>query len=79
MGKTQLYELSHQLYGCGIAEKIRNMRINKAKALLLDHKELALFEIAGQCGFRDYNYFITVFSREVGCSPGAYRKMTEGH
>ena len=74
IGKTQLYEFSQQLYGCGIAEKIRSLRMEKAKALLSDRKELPLSEIAAQCGFHDYNYFITVFSREVGCSPGAYRK-----
>lgn len=74
IGKTQLYELSQQLYSCGIAEKIRNLRLEKAKALLGEKKELPLTEIAAQCGFHDYNYFITVFSREVGISPGTYRK-----
>ena len=74
IGKTQLYELSQQLYGCGIAERIRALRMEKAKTLLLDRKELPLTEVAAQCGFHDYNYFITVFSREVGCSPGAFRK-----
>lgn len=74
IGKTQLYELSQQLYGCGIAEHIRDLRIEKAKTLLLEHKELSLTEIAARCGYSDYNYFITVFSRETGCAPGAYRK-----
>ncbi|MBR2822854.1 MAG: PocR ligand-binding domain-containing protein [Clostridia bacterium] len=74
IGKTQLYELSRQLYGCGVAEKIRSLRMEKAKALLSARKELPLSEIAAQCGFHDYNYFITVFSREVGCPPAAWRK-----
>lgn len=78
IGKTQLYELSQQLYGCGIAEKIRNLRMEKAKALLRETKDLALSEIAARCGYGDYNYFITVFSRETGCAPGAYRKKYEG-
>lgn len=74
IGKTQLYELSQQLYGCGIAEKIRCLRMEKAKELLSGNKELPLSEVAAQCGYHDYNYFITVFSREVGCSPAAWRK-----
>lgn len=74
IGKTQLYELSQQLYGCGIAERIRSLRMEKARSLLSDYKEMPLAEIAAQCGFHDYNYFITVFSRETGCAPGAYRK-----
>ena len=73
IGKTQLYELSQQLYSCGIAEKIRAMRMEKAKELLSGQKQLPLAEIAALCGYHDYNYFITVFSREVGTSPGEWR------
>lgn len=74
IGKTQLYELSRQLYGCGIAEKIRSLRMDKAKELLSGNEELPLSEVAARCGFHDYNYFITVFSREAGCSPTAWRR-----
>ena len=73
IGKTQLYELSQQLYGCGIAEKLRSLRMEKAKELLSGNEELPLAEIAALCGYHDYNYFITVFSREVGMSPGEWR------
>lgn len=74
IGKTQLYELSRQLYGCGIAERIRTLRIERAKTLLTGSPDLPMAEIASLCGFNDYNYFITVFSREVGLSPSAWRK-----
>lgn len=74
IGKTQLYELSQQLYGCGVAEKIRSLRMEKAKELLSGKEELPLSEVAALCGFHDYNYFITVFSREVGCSPNMRRR-----
>ena len=73
VGKTQLYELSHQLYGCGIAEHIRTLRMEKAKALLCERKDLSIAEIASQCGYGDYNYFITVFGREVGQTPASLR------
>lgn len=69
IGKTQLYELSQEIYDCGIAEHIRNLRMEKAKTLLRERKDLTLAEVAAQCGYGDYNYFITVFSREVGHSP----------
>lgn len=74
IGKTQLYKLSNQLYGYGISTHIRNLRMEKAKAMLSDNGNMAIAEIASLCGYTDYNYFISVFSREVGCSPGAYRK-----
>ena len=68
-----------QLYGCGIAEKIRSLRMEKAKELLSMQKQLPLAEVAALCGYHDYNYFITVFSREVGCSPGEWRSNTLQH
>lgn len=74
IGKTQLYELSQQLYGCGIAQQIRTMRIEKAKKLLAGPDKLPITRIASECGFADYNYFITVFSREAGMPPALWRK-----
>lgn len=74
IGKTQLYALSNQLYGHGIAEQIRELRMNLAKDLLAEDDGLSLSEIASQCGYSDYNYFITVFTRENGISPRAYQK-----
>ena len=74
IGKTQLYRLSHQLYGCGITQRVRFLRISHAKDLLLSHEGYSLSEISDLCGFSDYNYFIAVFSQEAGQSPSAYRK-----
>lgn len=74
IGRTQLYEIAKQNYGIGIAEHIRNLRIEKAKRLL-EESELPLAEIASQCGFKDYNYFITVFKRLTGVPPKKYRKI----
>ncbi len=75
IGKTQLYELSHKLYRQGTASHIRELRMAKAKELLTDQKQLPLAEVAAQCGYLDYNYFFTVFNREVGCTPGKWRKL----
>ena len=74
IGKTQLYKLSKELYGCGIAEHIRDMRLEKAKELLRTEPSLSLEEISERCGFHDYNYFNSVFSHTVGNPPGAWRK-----
>ena len=74
IGKTQLYKISQQLYGCGIAEHLRDLRMGLAKELLTEQKELTLAEIAARCGYSDYNYFISVFSHTVGTSPAAWRR-----
>ena len=48
--------------------------MEKAKKLLTGKEELPLSEVAALCGFHDYNYFITVFSRELGMTPAARKK-----
>ena len=48
--------------------------MEKAKELLSMQKQLPLTEVAALCDYYHYNYFITVFSREVGKSPDAWRK-----
>lgn len=73
IGRTQLYEIAKQNYGIGIAEHIRSLRIEKAKELL-ENPSLTLAEISSQCGFEDYNYFISVFKRIVGIPPKKYAK-----
>ena len=75
IGRSRVYKLSGQLYGCGISEHIRTLRIQKAKKLLVDHPQMRIADVAMECGFTDYNYFITVFSSLAGVSPGAYRKQ----
>lgn len=72
IGKTYLYKISRQSYGCGVAEHIRTLRINKAKELLSGEPEMSISEIAEKCGFSDYNYFITVFKKSEKITPKAY-------
>jgi len=76
IGKTQLYSLSKQLYGSGIAQKIRDLRIEKARQLLKERPDMSVNAVAEACGFSDYNYFISVFSRLSGKSPARFRKQS---
>lgn len=73
LGRTRLYKLSTQLYGVGPSEHIRDLRIEKARKLLDTAPELSIADIGQECGFPDYNYFISVFTKRVGLSPGKYR------
>jgi len=77
IGKTQLYKVCKQNYGTGVAEHIRALRIDKAKALLEEDQKRSIASISAECGFDDYNYFITVFKRETGVTPRQYRLSTE--
>ena len=49
----------------------------KAKALLSDRPEMPVSEAAFACGFTDYNYFITVFKKYAGISPGKFARRSQ--
>lgn len=75
IGRTSLYKIARQSYGMGIAEHTRNLRLEKAKHLLIDAPELSVAQVAADCGFSDYNYFITVFKQRIGLPPKQFRKQ----
>ena len=73
IGRTALYEFARQNYGMGVAQHIRALRIAHAKKLLIERPDMKISEVAEACGFKDYNYFITVFGKTVGVAPRQYR------
>ncbi|MDO4864967.1 MAG: PocR ligand-binding domain-containing protein [Clostridia bacterium] len=73
IGRTTLYVFAKQNYGMGIAQHIRALRIAHARKLLIERPDMNISEVAEACGFKDYNYFITVFGRMAGVAPRQYR------
>lgn len=73
IGRSKLFKLSQELYGCGIQQQIRKLRMEKAREFLLDRPDLGINEIAALCGYGDYNYFISVFSKVHGKPPHQFR------
>ena len=51
------------------------LRIEQAKRLL-ETSRMPILEIADKCGFGQPQYFATVFHREVGMTPTAWRRQT---
>lgn len=74
IGRTTLYELSKETYGCGINEYVRRLRIQRAMSLLTTTK-MTNSEICQQIGITDYNYFFRVFRDQTGLTPKAYRQQ----
>ena len=74
MGRTALYELSKETYGCGINEYIRRLRIQHAISLLTTTK-MTNNEICQQIGISDYNYFFRIFRSQTGLTPREYRQQ----
>ena len=74
MGRTALYKLSKEAYGCGINTYVRRLRIQRAMQLLTTTK-LTNSEICQRIGIADYNYFFRVFRAQTGLTPQAYRRQ----
>lgn len=82
-----LEEMAHQC-GLGVTsfvqycKQIRNMtpmqflahcRIEAAAALLLQEPKMSITDVAFACGFSSSQYFATMFSKIMKCSPKEYR------
>ena len=50
---------------------ITEIRMEKAKELLKDSR-FKLYEVANQLGYKDANYFSTLFKRYTGCTPSKF-------
>lgn len=68
-----LSSLIKENVGLSYSDYVTARRIQKAKELLEDEL-LSMEQIAEQTGFRDHFYFIKVFKKHTGITPGQYRK-----
>ena len=59
-------------FGMSFVEKLTETRIEHAK-VELTHSSRSLGEIAADCGFQSYGYFITCFKDHTGMTPAQYR------
>ena len=73
IGRVQLNRKLKAITGCKTTEYILNMRMTKAKKLL-SSTDLSIGDVALQCGIEDVGYFSTLFRKNVGMTPTAYRK-----
>ncbi|MBR2477012.1 MAG: helix-turn-helix transcriptional regulator [Clostridia bacterium] len=71
--------ISHQFKdktGMSLREYITSLRLEDAKVLLAN-SDLSVTEVAFAVGFSSSNYFANVFKRDIGMSPGEYRKKNK--
>lgn len=73
VSRSRLYLECNKYLGTGIAEYIRELRIDKAKELLRT-TDKSITEIASDVGFGDYNYFCRFFKKAVGYPAKKYRR-----
>jgi LacI family transcriptional regulator len=72
MSRRSMERRFRRVFGCSVAEQIRQQRINRARLLLTTTDE-PITLIAEKCGFSSYNYMSRVFAEVVGMSPREFR------
>ena len=75
------YHLSHrfrELSGTTFRNYLLEVRVERAKVLLVSNCEASISEVAQMVGFSDLPRFDKVFKRHTGLSPSAYRALAQG-
>ncbi|MBN2657639.1 MAG: response regulator [Spirochaetales bacterium] len=67
-------ELFKKEVGKGFNRYLNELRFAKAEDLLLNHRELAIGDIARIIGFQDANYFSRIFRKTYKCTAQEFRK-----
>lgn len=89
--EIELSELANQVYltasyvsflfrketGMTITDYIMQLRVTKAKELLLRQLELKTYEVGQAVGYPDAAYFNRLFKKVVGMTPRMYREQTK--
>lgn len=71
ISRSKLYQIAKTYFGKGVEQLTRELRIAKAKSILID-TDYHVGEVAAMVGYSDYNYFIKVFKKETGVTPKRY-------
>ncbi len=74
ISKSKLYSISKNEFKMGISDYVKELRIKKAKKMLLNG-DLRVSDIAAKVGYTDANYFTRAFKSETGMTPKKYREQ----
>ena len=74
MSRSALIRQFHRTYGCTPLSFILNRRIELARKLLTEG-HVQVKHVAYECGFQDVNYFIRLFRKREGITPGRFQEM----
>ena len=73
ISRVQLYRKAKAVLGYNINEYILEVRMQKAKYLLLN-EDFSISEISYKVGFSSQAYFSTVFKSKFGVTPKAFKE-----
>lgn len=72
ISKSYLQKIYKSTFGKSIIEELIQFRLDKAREMLLN-TDLTVSEIAHECGYSTYNYFVRQFKAAENISPSDYR------
>ena len=72
MSRNEFFRWFREQFGITPVDYINKERIKLAKQLLAQ-KNSTITEVSYQCGFADVNYFVRLFKKTEGVTPGAYK------
>lgn len=75
LSSRRLSELFRRAFGLSPYAYLLNLRIRKAKELLIGQPESTVAAIATQVGFRDASHFVATFRKRTGLTPLQYRRL----
>ncbi len=73
LGITQFSKYCYELTNATPINYLNQLRIKKARQLLINEPEKSITELAFECGFSSNQYFTNVFKRNFNLSPSHYR------
>lgn len=71
--RSYLMQYFKQKYGMSFTTRMNQLRLEDAKQLMLENKEMTMAEIAFQIGYASGSYFTHVFSIYEGVAPARWR------
>lgn len=76
MSTVHFGRLFKSVYHTTPIKYITSLRMERAKELLAHDRQSTVSKISEMCGYSDVFYFSKVFRKELGITPGAYRRQT---
>jgi AraC-like DNA-binding protein len=76
LSRNMFFKWFKEQFGISPLEYINTERIKVAKRLLSD-KRNNIKDVGLQCGFNDSNYFVRIFKKTEGITPGVYQSICQ--
>ncbi len=73
---SYLSYLFKKVEGQSYSNYLKNIRLNRAKELLINNDSLKVFEVCYMVGYKEYKYFSQQFKKAFGMNPTEIRKTT---